>query len=144
MPAAGSGQKSHRVTVMMTEVALGDMHHAFAPHQFDGQAPNYCHSVYGVGQQKPANVGIRDLKQANFKLNKDTFESPNALFVNTGKLQANSDVTNTKQGKAAVGGSVNAIDSVNVSDLKQFNEFVVFDEAQVRMRFLVDCELILK
>lgn len=38
------------VYVVLAEVALGDMHKAFQPHQFKRSAPNYCHSVYGVGQ----------------------------------------------------------------------------------------------
>jgi len=47
--------------IILCEVALGTMHKVFKPHQF-AKAPMYHHSVYGVGQQKPKLIGIKDLR----------------------------------------------------------------------------------
>ena len=64
--------------VLLAEVALGDMHKQFSPHQFKRSAPNYCHSVYGVGQQKPAPSGVKDLMQNGPDFSPDiaTFSTP--------------------------------------------------------------------
>ena len=80
--------------VMLSEVALGDMHKAYAPHQFKRSAPMYCHSVYGVGLNKPKQIAIKDVCQAapDYLPNQLTFDKPNALFLNTGKLSANTDL----------------------------------------------------
>ena len=50
-----------RIFLILSEVALGDMHKAYAPHVFNRSAPSYCHSVMGVAQNKPKQSGIRDL-----------------------------------------------------------------------------------
>ena len=50
-----------------------------------------------------------------------TICSPDALFFGTGKLDRNQDIQDT------------ILDQVD----QKFNEFVVYDEAQVRLRYLV-------
>lgn len=62
-PAKKIANTSHRSFILLSEVALGDMHRAYAPHQFKRSAPMFCHSVYGVGLQKPEQLGIKDLCQ---------------------------------------------------------------------------------
>ena len=123
--------------VILSEVALGDMHKAFAPHQFKRSAPNFCHSVYGVGLQKPSNNGIKDLNQPgpDFAPSQSTFDTPEALFLNTGKLAANTDLETMDRN--VIGGSANVDE---MPDLK-YNEYVVFDEAQIKMRYLVECQI---
>lgn len=59
-----------------------------------------------------------------------TFDKPNALFLNVGKMGSNSDLEDIPKG-------------VNPSDLK-FNEFVVYDDSQVKMRFLVELNVVVK
>lgn len=54
--------------------------------------------------------------------------SPHALFFNTGKLVANPDISDLGSG-------------LITSDLK-FNDFVIYDESQVRLRYLVQCECV--
>jgi len=87
----------------------------------------YCHSVYGVGQQRPKQSGIKDLCQPGpeFLPNELTYDKPNALFLNTGKMGANTE-----------------LEGHPTPDLK-LNDFVVYDEAQVKMRYMVDCEIII-
>ena len=79
--------------MLLCEVALGNMHKAFKPTQF-GKPPIYYHSVYGVGQQKPKLIGIKDLNRENdnFQPSEMSVCSPDALFFNTGKLAANPDL----------------------------------------------------
>ena len=83
-----------RAFVLLSEVALGDMHKAFAPHQFKRSAPMFCHSVYGVGLSKPKQIAIKDVCQPGpeFNPNQLTFDKPNALFLNTGKMSTNTDL----------------------------------------------------
>ena len=57
-----------------------------------------------------------------------TICSPNALFFNTGKLQDNPDLKEKPS-------------SVEHSDFK-FNDFVVYDENQIKMRYLVHCNCV--
>ena len=118
--------------LLLSEVALGDMHLAFAPYQFKRSAPMFCHSVYGVGRYKPKKIGIRDLVQPApaFAPNQLTYDKPGALFLNTGKMDSNSDLDQLPSGTMA-------------PDLK-FNEYVVYDESQVRLRFLVEVDLVVK
>ena len=52
----------------------------------------FCHSVYGVGLNKPKQVGIRDMMQTDFNPNELTYDKPNAVFVNTGKMSTNRDL----------------------------------------------------
>ena len=84
----------------------------------------YHHSVYGVGQLKPKLIGIKDvyrgLIEGNFLPSEMTVCSSDALFFNTGKLGPNQDLMEATQ----------AIEA-------KFNEFVVYDESQVKMRYLV-------
>lgn len=47
--------------VFLVEVALGDMHWAYAPEPLM-QMPPMAHSVYGVGAQKPDIRGLVDLR----------------------------------------------------------------------------------
>jgi hypothetical protein len=121
-----------RAYVVLSEVALGDMHQAFAPHQFKRSAPMYCHSVYGVGRYKPNKIGIRDLCQPapDFAPNQLTYDKPNAIFLNTGKMSHNTDLEALPSG-------------MNPPDLK-FNEYVVYDESQIKMKYLVEIDMIVK
>lgn len=91
-----------------------------------------CHSVYGVGRYKPSKIGIKDLMQPapEFAPNQLTYDKPGALFLNAGKITSNSDLDQMPTGLMA-------------PDLK-FNEYVVYDESQVRLRFLVEIDLIVK
>ena len=125
-------QQVNRSFMVLSEVALGDMHKAYAPHQFKKSAPMYCHSVYGVGLQKPKSVGIRDLCQPgpDYLPNELTYDKPNACFLNMGKIGDNADLEEMPSGQ-------------NPPDLK-FNDFVVYDESQVKMRYFVDFDIILK
>lgn len=77
-----------------------------------------------MGQQKPRLVGLKDVRrpQNNFLPSEMTVCSPEAVFFGTGKLAANTDLQDLPAGEQ--------ID-------QKFNEFVVFDEAQVRLRYLV-------
>lgn len=124
--------QSTKAYLVLSEVALGDMHKAYAAHQFKRSAPMYCHSVYGIGLFKPNKIGIRDICQPgpDFAPNQLTFDKPNALFLNVGKMGSNSDLEDIPKG-------------VNPSDLK-FNEFVVYDDSQVKMRFLVELNVVVK
>lgn len=72
---------------------MGDMFKVFKPQQFS-KPPNYHHSVYGVGQVKPKLIGVKDLKSKHEEFLPDelTICSPNALFLNTGKLGPNPDM----------------------------------------------------
>ncbi len=69
-------------------------------------------------------IGIKDiyrgLKEENFLPSEMTVCSPDAMFFNTGKLGQNQDLNDASQ----------AIEA-------KFNEFVVYDESQVKMRYLV-------
>jgi len=58
----------------------------------------------------------------DFQPNELTVCSPEALFINTGKLAHNPDLQDL--------GIDEQIDS-------KFNDFVVYDEAQVKMRYLL-------
>lgn len=113
--------------LILAEVALGDMEKVFKPTQFNG-APGYKHSVYGVGKSKPKLIGIKDLHskdQSTFMPSELTVCSPSALFFNTGKLIQNPDMLELPPGM----------------DLDQkLNDFVVYDEAQVKMSYLVHFE----
>ena len=86
-----------------------------------------CHSVYGVGQQRPKQSGIKDLCQPGpeFLPNEQTYDKPNALFLNTGKMAENTE-----------------LEGQPTPDLK-LNDYVVYDEAQVKMRYMVDCEVVI-
>jgi hypothetical protein len=75
---------------------------------------------------KPKLSGIKDMKsqdKENFLPNESTACTPNALFLNTGKLGPNPDLKDLPAG-------------MTTSDLK-LNEFVVYDESQVKMVYLV-------
>ena len=106
------------------------MHKAFQPESFTrGATPLFAHSVYGVGQFKPSISGLKDIKstEENFALDQKTINNNQALFVNTGRLKENPDMDEKPVG-------------VNMPDLK-FNDFVVFDPAQVRIRYALLCDL---
>ena len=99
------------------------MQKVYQPVQLSKPQP-FNHSIYGVGQLKPKLVGIKDMnrgqKEDNFLPSEMTICSPDALFFNTGKLGPNQDLSE----------AVNAIEA-------KFNEFVIYDEAQARLRYLV-------
>lgn len=83
-----------------------------------------CHSVYGVGSMKPEPRGIRDLNQDNFRPRQETAETPKALFLHAGRMTENADC-----------------DGLGVQIDKQCNDYVLYDEAQVAVRYLIDCEV---
>ena len=60
-PQAPTTQKT---LVFLVEAALGEMHKAFEPEPDMLMAPGNCHSVYGVGAQKPDIRGLIDLNSA--------------------------------------------------------------------------------
>ena len=55
--------------MFLCEAALGEMHKAYDPEPFVNGLPLYYHSVYGVGQQKPAISGLKDLNSPEFAIN---------------------------------------------------------------------------
>lgn len=61
------------------------------------------------------------MKQPDYKLSESTFSTPSALFLNTGPLIQNPDIKGSPP------------------ELK-LNDYVVFDEAQVRMRYLLETD----
>ena len=69
------------------------MHLAYQPEQFKTGPPMFCHSIYGVGQNKPDLRGIKDINNIqDFTIKDDAatktgIDSP--LFFNTGKMATN-------------------------------------------------------
>ena len=63
--------------MFLVEAALGEMHRAYSPGQFRG-APQFSHSVYGVGKFKPCIKGLKDLNNEaeDFQLNEETLKTP--------------------------------------------------------------------
>ena len=118
--------------IFLVEAALGEMHRAYQPEAFRG-APQNSHSVYGVGQKKPSIEGLKDLnnEEGDFSLNEATIQTPQPLFFNTGKLATNPELADGPK------------HDEGMNDLK-FNEFVVYDNAQVRLRYAVQCEFYFK
>ena len=55
-----------------------------------------------------------------------TFDKPNALFLNTGKMQANPDLDEASK----------------TPDLK-LNDYVVYDESQIKMKYLIDFQIVM-
>ena len=119
--ASMASKEPQRVCVVLVEAALGDMHKAQVPKQFE-RPPKNCHSVYGVGTMKPEPRGIRDMQQDNFKPRQETAATPKALFLHSGRMAPNADC-----------------EGVGVA--KQCNDYVLYDEAQVAVRYLIDCEV---
>lgn len=101
------------------------MHKVFKPQQLT-KPPLGEHSVYAVGQNKPKLIGIKDvnrgLREGNFLPSEMTVCSSEALFFNTGKLGQNQDLQDGV---------------LDHSDVQKFNEFIVYDEAQIKMRYLI-------
>jgi hypothetical protein len=64
--------------------------------------------------------------QVGFALDPETANTSQALFINTGRIKGNPDLDD----KPAV---------VNMPDLR-FNDFVVFDQAQVKLKYAVLCD----
>ncbi len=117
---------SHYGVVLLAEAALGEMHRAFEPDQFANGLPIYCHSVYGVGQQKPAISGLVDVTKSDMKLDLQNINSTSSIYFNTGELKSNPELQDLPVG-------------TGVPDLK-LNDFVCYDQAQVRLRYAVFCE----
>jgi len=90
------------------------------------QMPPMSHSVYGVGAQKPDGRGLVDLKSTRegFAIDENATDTKSQLFFNTGKMRANPDLN---------------ADEVQTSE-QRFNDFVVFDPAQVRLKYAVLCD----
>jgi len=59
------------------------------------------------------------------KFNTENHRSPKALFFNTGEIRSSPEITDLPPGQG-------------VPDLK-LNDFVCYDEAQVRLRYAVFC-----
>ena len=62
----------------------------------------------------------------DFFPNEMTFDKPNALFLNTGKMQRNPDLDEVAK----------------TPDLK-LNDYVVYDESQIKMRYLIDFQIVI-
>jgi hypothetical protein len=117
--------------VFLVEAALGEMHLAYQPEQFKTGAVIFSHSVYGVGKQKPDIKGLVDLNSTlpDFAISADAagkagLDGPR--FFNTGRMRSNPEYNECPPG-------------VTAPDLR-FNDFVVFDPAQVVIRYAVLCE----
>ena len=113
--------------VFLAEAALGEMHRAHQPEQFPG-APSFSHSVYGVGKYKPCKEGIKDINNVdnNYELTENSKPTERILF-NTGRLKQNPDLKEDPQ-------------QYENSKGLNYNEFVVYDNAQVKLRYAVLCE----
>lgn len=113
--------------VFLVEVALGDMHWAYAPDPLM-KMPPMAHSVYGIGAQKPDIRGLIDLRstKANFQVDENATDMKSQLFFNTGKMRPNPDMT--------------AEHAQESTSEQRFNDYVVFDEAQVKLKYAVLCE----
>ena len=111
--------------VFLVEVALGDMHWAYAPEPLM-QMPQMAHSVYGIGQQKPDIRGLIDLRSDldDFAIDENATDTKKQLFFNTGKMKANPDI--------------NAENAQTVD--QRFNDYVVFDPAQIKFKYAVLCD----
>ena len=117
--------KPKQGVVFLVEVALGDMHWAFQPEPLL-QMPPMAHSVYGVGLQKPDAKGLIDLRSSlsNFAVDENATNTKSQLFFNTGKMRANPDMP---------------AEEAQTSE-QRFNDFVVFDPAQVKLKYAVMCD----
>jgi hypothetical protein len=60
--------QGHVGVVFLAEAALGETKQAYEPEQFLNGLPDSCHSVYGVGQQKPSIKGLKDLNSVDMEL----------------------------------------------------------------------------
>lgn len=111
---SAEGEETKLGLVFLVEVALGDMHWAYAPEPLM-QMPPMAHSVYGVGNQKPDIRGLIDLRSAkeNFQIDESASDTKKQLFFNTGKMRPNPDMTT---------------EHAQTSE-QRFNDFVVFDQA---------------
>jgi len=120
-----ASKKNTEGLLILTETALGTQHVVHKPKQFIAP-PTYCHSVLAVGEKKPKVSGLADLNTSDKKLDMATAGSSKSLLFNTGELTENSDwaefnktATDDKKGNLKV------------------NEMVVYDEAQVKLRYVV-------
>ena len=110
--------------MFLAEAALGEMHRAYQPEQFPG-APAFSHSVYGVGKYKPCKTGLKDMnnKDNNYELS-ESQKATDCVLFNTGRLKQNQDLKEDPEN----------------SKVLNYNEFVVYDNAQVKLRYAVLCE----
>ena len=99
--------------MFLAEAALGEMHKAYEPDQMNNGLPIYCHSVYGVGQQKPSISGLKDMSKPDLKVDIMNTSSPECVFFNTGVLKKNPELEDLPVG-------------TGVPDLK-LNDFVCYD-----------------
>ena len=78
---------------------------------------------------KPCIKGLRDLNNeaGDFQLDEETLKTPQPLFFNTGKMKANPELAEGPQHEEGM------------NDQK-FNDFVVYDNAQVKLRYALLCE----
>ena len=104
------------------------MHKVYKPKGF-ARAPDFCHSVYGVGEQRPRLTGLKDFSQEDngFTLGEEAIGSVSSVLFNTGKMADNPDLEENLE--------------MGMNPLK-FNEYVIYDEAQVRIRYLLHCDFI--
>ena len=86
------------------------------------------HPVYGVGKYKPCKEGIKDINNVdnNYELTENSKPTERILF-NTGRLKQNPDLKEDPQ-------------QYENSKGLNYNEFVVYDNAQVKLRYAVLCE----
>jgi hypothetical protein len=66
------------------------------------------------------------LNAADFKVSNENLRSPGVLFFNTGEIRSSPEISDLPIGQG-------------VPDLK-LNDFVCYDEAQVKLRYAVFCE----
>ena len=88
--------------------------------------PAFSHSVYGVGSHKPDIRGLIDLRSSlpNFAIDENAVDTKSQLFFHTGKLRPNPDMPAEEAS----------------STEQRFNDFVVFDPAQVKLKYAVMCD----
>mmetsp|Transcript_30885 Transcript_30885/g.62618 ORF Transcript_30885/g.62618 Transcript_30885/m.62618 type:complete len:130 (-) Transcript_30885:22-411(-) len=96
--------------LLLCEVALGRTHNLPTAdyHAAAGCTANNCHSTYGIGKSKPDPA-------ADVFLTTDDMQS---VRVPQGRMAANPDLTQAGH--------------------LLYNEFIVYDVAQIRMRYLVE------
>jgi len=129
-PQQQAMNNSQRCFVFLSEVALGDIFKTREAFKIKGSAPIYNHSVQSIGEFMPEMTRVKDMngEGPKFRPTQETLTTPKPLFLNTGKMVPTEDLPIS---------SGQAIPS-------KVNEFIVFDDAQVRLRYLFDCEVVFK
>jgi len=107
---------------VLSEVALGFVSKSFKQTNH-GRLESGCHSLQSVGRKRPKVSGLRDMNAPDFEVDREKgIGEPGQLLFNTGTLAVNPDLEDATEG---------------VGEIQKFNEFVVYDEAQTRLRYVV-------